>query len=191
MPALHTLCRDIARKYRHRDVDVLVVSGRRSLTPARLIAHYLTRMTDREVRVVQVVASRLPPTAPGRRGKLTITIYGGTPGDIKGRNVLLFEDVVRQHSLLPHLGKETRYAGGTVVGIASFVAYNGVCKIFRRRMGEFFLPLPVFGSRSAVLAEHRVERAAQLGRSNLWRHRAKELGKILRLAFHKKKRAAA
>lgn len=191
MPALHTLCRDIARKYRYRDVDVVLVSGIRSLSPARLIADYLTQMTGRTVKVIQVVTRRCPPTAPGRRGKLAISIYGGGPSDIKGKGVLLFEDVIRQQSLLPHLGKETRYAGGTVVGIASFVAYNGVSKIFNRRMSTFFLPKPVFDSRSAVLAEYRVERASQLGRSNLWRHRAKELGKILRLAFTKRARRTA
>jgi adenine/guanine phosphoribosyltransferase-like PRPP-binding protein len=191
MPALHTLCRDIARKYRHRNVDVVVVSGVRSLTPAKLIAWYLKKMTDREVKVIQVVARRRQPTQPGRRGKLTITISGGTSCDITGRNVLLFEDVIRQESLLPHLGKETRYAGGGVVGIAGFIAYNGVRDAFRRRMSEAFLPIPAFGQQSPVLVEHRVARPAQLGRSNLWRHRARELGRMIRLSFRLTNRSVA
>lgn len=191
MPALHTLCRDIARKYRHRDVDVVVVSGIRSLTPAKLIAWYLKKMTDREVKVIQVVARRCPPTQTGRRGRLAITIYGGTPSDIAGRNVLLFEDVICQQSLLPHLGKETRYAGGNVVGIVGFIAYNGVREAFRRRMSEAFLPIPVFGSESPVLVDYRVARPQQLGRSRLWRHTARELGRVVRLRFNRKRRTVA
>jgi hypothetical protein len=190
MPALHTLCRDIARKYKHRDVDVIVTTGGKSTRAANLIAEHLWRLSGRRVRVMRVVARRHSPRTPGRKGRLKFRIYGGDPRVVCGKNVLLFEDVIRKQSLLPHIGKSVRYTGGTVVRIAGFVSYHGVRGLFAKWMGEYFLPLPVFESRSPVLAEYRALRASHLGRSVLWRQKTRDLGRLIRLVFGKKRAAA-
>jgi hypothetical protein len=190
MPAMHTLCRDIARAYRHRDVDVIITTGGKSTRAANLIAEYLSRFSGRTVKVMRVVAKRLSPRTPGRKGRLKFRICGGDPREVCGKNVLLFEDIIRKQSLLPHIGKSVRYTGGSVVGIAGFVSYHGVRGLFGKWMSRRFLPRPVFGSRSPVLAEYRALRASQLGRSVLWRQKTRDLGRLIRLVFRKKRRAA-
>jgi len=134
------LCRGIAEMFKGKNIDAVVGPETGGIILAQWTAYHLSEIEGREVWGVYADKDR----SKGESGDaLQFVIKRGYNDLIKGKRVLVVEDLVTTGSSLRKVVEAARVAGAEVVGAVAFVNRGGVTKEMVGNPPEFVSLLTV------------------------------------------------
>ena len=113
-----TLCKAMAEKFKDSDVEVVVGPTMGAAILAQLVAYHLTDVTGREIFGVYA----------DKDGQGGFVLRRGYDQIVKGKNILVVEDLTTTGGSIKKVVEVSRDAGGNVIGAIVIVNRGGVTK---------------------------------------------------------------
>ncbi len=110
------LCREIAEQFSDDDVEAVVAPEKGGIILSQWVAFHLSKITGREV---------LAFYAEKKSGGFIVE-RGGARTQLRGRNVLVVEDVLTTGRSAKLVIEAVRVVGGTVIGLGALVNRGGI-----------------------------------------------------------------
>lgn len=114
---ISVLCWDMAERFRDLDVEVVLAPAVGGIILSQWVAHHLTEMTQREV--LGVYAEK---DAAGTG----FVIKRGYENLVRGKNILVVEDILTTGGSVKKVIETTRAVGGKVIGVAALCNRGGI-----------------------------------------------------------------
>ncbi|MEK9153975.1 MAG: orotate phosphoribosyltransferase [Patescibacteria group bacterium] len=120
------LCRAMAEQFRDKNVDVVVGPAVGAAILSQWVAYHLTEMNGREV--YGIYADKDPSMDSGQAGKGGFILKRGYDKLVKGKRVLVVEDLTTTGGSIKKVVETARALGADIVGAIAIVNRGSVTK---------------------------------------------------------------
>lgn len=127
------LCRAIAEEFQYNSVEVVVAPEKGGIILSQWVAHHLSELTGREIIAFYAEKETIRIPDPEDKGRICycetgqfIIKRGGAQRIIRGKNVLVVEDILTTGGSAKKTIEATRAIGGYVVGLGVLCNRGGI-----------------------------------------------------------------
>ena len=122
------LCKEMAHRFKDADIDVVIGPAVAAAILAQWVAYHLTDLSGREVFAVYADKDPVKPSATGQAAETGFIIKRGYDKLIKGKNVLVVEDLTTTGGSIRKVVEAVRAVGANVSGVVALCNRGDVKK---------------------------------------------------------------